>query len=184
MTIEATASSRSLRSGQTPGKSLRKTPRIRRGDVSSSATSADESDPDPPSPLSEHRREVGDGMLLVPLSLVKASPTITMDLDMELDGKTTPRRKVAMPIEPMTVGRGGNKRQTLQERLADAARMKKSQSHGNGFGVSGGSGEMSLMGASQAVREGSTGKDKVVVCLRYVLLLPLGRWMRDVGSPS
>lgn len=104
---------------------------------------------------------------------VKASPTIRVhgesgSEDMAED--TTPRRKVAMPIEPMTVGRG-KKRETLQERLANAARLKKSQSHGDGFHLvdrDAAPVELSLGAAVAAANKGATpsGKDKVVVCVR------------------
>lgn len=108
-------------------------------------------------------------MLLVPHNMVKASPTIVLqDGD---DRETTPRRKVAMPIEPMTVGRG-KKRETLQERLANAARLKKSQSHGDGFHPGVGHGSISEIGlgtpGAGTAKESGGGKDKVVVCLRYV----------------
>lgn len=93
---------------------------------------------------------------------------------------STPRRKVAGPIEPATVGRGTKKRETLAERLAAAAKIKKSRSvDGLAMATQGsmtsiGSIEgMSLAAAGSALREGSvsTGavggtSDKVVVCVR------------------
>lgn len=139
-------------------KRSRSRPRIRRGDVESSATSADEYDDEP---------------LLVPAAQVKASPSVDLNL--------TPRRKVAGPIEPATVGRQPKKRETLQERLAAAAKLKKSRSVGEGlsstFSVGGDDG-MSLSAAGTAMRDGSGSSagtsDKVVVCVRYVLLTPDG----------
>lgn len=108
----------------------------------------------------------GDGFL-VPSTLVKASPSVDMNL--------TPRRKVAGPIEHATVGRQSKKRETLAERLAAAAKVKKSRSVGDGLASAASTGSsdgMSLSAAGAVLKEGgmvASGpgtSDKVVVCVR------------------
>lgn len=102
---------------------------------------------------------------IVPSGMVRASPSV------QFDANTTPKRKVATPIEPMTVGRGSKKRETIQERLANASKLKKSRSHGEGL-----SGRVSVSGSQlvggvsgqNAVAGPSGSKDKVVVCVRCV----------------
>lgn len=124
---------------------------MHRGDVESSATSADEYD--------ESDRDT----FLVPSTAVKASTSA--------DANLTPRRKVAGPIEPATVGRGRQKRETLQERLANAAKVKKSRSFGDGLNASASTSDLSLGSAGLELRDGQSssstgGSDKVVVCVR------------------
>jgi centromeric protein E len=90
----------------------------------------------------------------------------------------TPKRKVVGVIEPATVGRQkAGSRETLQARLQQAAKLKKSRSIGDGLGSS--SSITHLLEVSQSTTakvkattqvhhggESSDKSDKVVVCVR------------------
>lgn len=102
---------------------------------------------------------------------------VTSESHHSLSMSNTPKRKVVGVMDaPMTVGRGA-KKPSLQERLAAAAKVKKSRSHGDGLSSSASASGTALVAAEntepRGVKRPSSGSggdisksDKVVVCVR------------------
>jgi centromeric protein E len=136
---------------------FKRTRRIHRGDVESSSSSSDSPD------MSEDEKDKGW--------------VVTSESHHSLSMSNTPKRKVVGVMDaPMTVGRGA-KKPSLQERLAAAAKVKKSRSHGDGLSSSASASGTALVAAEntepRGVKRPSSGSggdisksDKVVVCVR------------------
>ncbi|ORY32865.1 kinesin motor domain-domain-containing protein [Naematelia encephala] len=136
-------------------KSHRSQPRLYRGDVSSSAaSSADGSEDDLDKPGATFKSPISPG------------------------ADTTPKRKVVAMMEPFTAPRSAKKRDTLQARLEQAARVKKSKSASDALNASTSLTNFSTSLASSSLAQSqsrlrettsntsSGGSDKVVVCVR------------------
>jgi centromeric protein E len=161
---ESHAMMSSSSSSKSPAKRTRKKP-SRRGDVSSSNASSPEASEDEWS------------MPITPSTSTSNSL---------FDPETTPKRKVVGILEGSKTQ--PRKRDNLQARLQAAAKLSKSRSQGEGLAASPSIGhlvpkvksESIVKSISGAVNHPSTNsKDKVVVCVRYVVMFHTLRGLTD-----